>query len=127
MDTLDDEGKFSEKLNRLFEEYRKPDGTRYSQKEVLESAPGVLTRINLWRLRKGKASRPSYPVVKALADFFGVEPSYFFDRDRLDVESMEQDERKDLATQIALRSSGLDLEGQKAVLLMIEAIRKSKE
>lgn len=122
MNIIDDTS-FSNKLNRLFAENRKPDGTRYSQKEVLESAPGVLTRVYLWRLRKGKAARPSYPVVKALADFFGVDPSYFFADDEA---SDANSQKSDLSQQIALRSADLDIDGQKAILMMIESIKKSK-
>jgi transcriptional regulator with XRE-family HTH domain len=120
---ITDDTSFSNKLNRLFAENRKPDGTRYSQKEVLESAPGVLTRVYLWRLRKGKAARPSYPVVKALADFFGVDPSYFFADD---IASDANGHKSDLSQQIALRSADLDIDGQKAILMMIESIKKSK-
>ena len=116
---------FAAKLNRLFEEKRKPDGTRYSQKEVFESAPGVITRLYLWRLRKGKAFRPTYAVVKALADCFGVEPSYFFENGET-AEAAEGDQQNDLVHEIALRSSGLDKDGQRAVLFMIDSIIKSK-
>lgn len=118
---------FAVKLNCLFDEKRKPDGTRYSQKEVFESAPGVLNRLYLWRLRKGKAFRPSYPVVKALADFFGVAPNYFFENGEIAVESVEDDDQNELIHQIALRSSGLDKDGKQAVLFMIDSIIKSKK
>src|SRR5687768_11538773 len=124
MDNTDNN--FATKLNRLFDEKTKPDGTRYSQKEVLESAP-VLTRVYLWRLRNGKVLRPSYAVVKALADFFGVDPGYFFENNQMKVTFVEDGRQKDLSQQIALRSAGLDQDGQKAVLLMIEAIKKSKK
>jgi transcriptional regulator with XRE-family HTH domain len=120
---LINDNSFSSKLNHLFEENRKPDGTRYSQKEVIESAPGILSRVYLWRLRTGKASRPSYRVVKALADFFGVDPTYFFPDDDL---STLDTPHSDLTQQIALRSAGLDEDGQRTVLMMIEAIKKSK-
>lgn len=122
-----DHNNFAAKLNRLFEEKRKPNGARYSQKEVFESAPGVLNRLYLWRLRKGKAFRPSYPVVKALADFFGVPPSYFFENGEIAAEPAEDSQKNELIHQIALRSSGLDKDGQQAVLFMIDSILKSKQ
>ncbi len=122
-----DHNNFAAKLNRLFEERRKPNGTRYSQKEVFQSAPGVLNRLYLWRLRKGKAFRPSYPVVKALADFFGVDPSYFFENGEIAAEPAEDSQKNDLVHQIALRSSGLDKDGQQAVLLIIDSIINSRK
>jgi transcriptional regulator with XRE-family HTH domain len=126
MDNIDPNN-FAAKLNCLFEEKRKPDGTRYSQKEVFESAPGVLNRLYLWRLRKGKAFRPSYPVVKALADFFDVPPSYFFENGEIVADVVEDEDQNNLVQQIALRSAGLDKDGKQAVLFMIESIIKSKK
>ena len=57
---------FSKKLNSLFEEKRKPDGSKYSQTEVIEGTKGVLTRVYLWKLRTGRASNPGYQIIKAI-------------------------------------------------------------
>jgi transcriptional regulator with XRE-family HTH domain len=114
---------FAARLNHLFEEKRKPDGTRYARKEVLESAP-MLTRVYLWRLQTGKVSKPSYGVVKALADFFGVDPSYFFEGNEIKGETTEEDQQEEL--QVLLRSFGLNWDEQKAVRLMIESLKNSK-
>lgn len=117
-----DENIFAEKLNRLFEEKTKADGTPYSKKEVIASSP-VLTRVTLWRLQTGKISKPSYEVVKALADFFGVSPSYFFENaEGNPAEGSPQGE-----LQVLLRSFGLGKTEQKAVLLMIDSLKKSKK
>jgi len=119
---------FSAKLNRLFEESRKPDGSQYSQAEVVEKTKGALTRVYLWKLRKGSASNPGFHVIQALADFFGVDPSYFFESDELNTEQIQWSLTNDaLVDQIALRSSELDDEGKQAVLDMIESIAKSKD
>lgn len=123
---INDDHLFSENLNRLLENNKKPDGTPYSQKEVVESAPGILTREYLWRLRTGKALKPSYQVVKALADFFGIDPSYFFADNTARVQTTENDQQKELSHLISLRSAELDPEAQKTILLIIEAMKKSK-
>ncbi len=117
---------FSENLNRLLENNKKPDGTPYSQKEVVESAPGILTREYLWRLRTGKALKPSYQVVKALADFFGIDPNYFFQNNATQPDTPETDQQKDLSHLISLRSAELDIESQKTILVIIDALKKSK-
>jgi transcriptional regulator with XRE-family HTH domain len=123
MDNIENNS-FAEKLDRLFKEKKKSDGTQYSPTEVLEATRGVLTRVYLWKLRKGQASNPSLKVIQALAGFFGVHPSYFFENDEMKGEPVKGSQQKDL--EVALRSSGLDDDGQKAVLLMIESIKKSK-
>jgi transcriptional regulator with XRE-family HTH domain len=71
------EGNLAEKLEKLFEEVRKPDGSKYTQTEVVEGTNGVLTRVYLWKLRKGHATNPGFHIIKALADFFGVDTNYF--------------------------------------------------
>lgn len=117
---------FAEKLNRLFEEKKKPDGTPYSQTEVIEGTKGVLTRVYLWKLRTGRASNPGYHIIKAIADFFGIDPSYFFESDETEAGFIKEAQENDLVDQIALRSSRLDKDGKQAVLYMIDSILKSK-
>jgi len=118
---------FAAKLNRLFEEKRKPDGSPYTPSEVVESSKGVIARVSLWKLRTGRASNPSFQVVQALTAFFGVDPSYFFESNA-PKPAATQPVRKwnKWVEQVAMRSSALDDEEKKAVLYMIESISKSK-
>ncbi len=119
---------FAAKLKRLFEEKRKPDGTQYTQTEVVENTKGVLTRVYLWKLLSGRASNPGFHVIQALAEFFGVDPSYFFESDETKAElAKENQERDAFLDQIALRSPDLDDDAKQAVLHMIESILKSKK
>ncbi len=119
---------FAAKLNRLFEEKRKPDGTQYTQTEVVENTNEVLTRVYLWKLRTGKATNPSRRVIQVLSDFFGVDPNYFFDNEEMKaILSTESQERDTFIEQIALRSPELDDDAKQAVLHMIETILKSRK
>ena len=119
---------FAAKLNSLFTEKRKPEGTLYTQTEVVESTKGVLTRVYLWKLRTGRASNPSLQVIRVLAEFFGADPSYFFENERMSMEFAKETQKRDrLVDQIALRSSELDDKGKQAVLYIIESIVKSKK
>jgi transcriptional regulator with XRE-family HTH domain len=123
----DTQRSLAEKLDRLFEEKRKPDGSQYTQADVVEGTQGVLTRVYLWKLRTGRASNPGFQILQAISDFFGVDPSYFFE-DRLE-EAVDESlrVRNDLLNKITLRSSMLDEEGKQAVLNMIDYILKSKD
>ena len=120
---VNNEGTLAEKLERLFDEVRKPDGSKYSQTEVIEGTKGVLTRVYLWKLRTGRAMNPGFHVIKAISDFFGVEPSYFFETS--EGESSTPDSSKpddEMVKKILLRSNKLDDAGRKAILDMIDYI-----
>ena len=118
-----DTNQFALRLNRLFKEKKKPDGKSYSQTEVLESLNGVLTRVYLWRLRKGMAANPSFQVICGLADFFAVDPGYFFVKE--DSEAASSPSWNSPTREIAQRIQTLTPEEQLMVLYMIEAIQKS--
>lgn len=113
---------FALRLNRLFEEKKKPDGKQYSQTEVLEGTHGTLTRVYLWKLRNAHALNPSFQVIRGLADFFGVDPGYFFEND-----APSETTGTNLVHEISARVSTLNLQEQQTVLFMIEAIQKSQK
>jgi len=117
---------FALRLNRLFEEKRKPDGKQYSQAEVLDGARGTLTRVYLWKLRNGRAVNPSLQVIQGLADFFAVDPGYFFETDEAKGASTEN-HAKDLAREISIRSARLSSHEQRIVLFIIDGILKAKK
>lgn len=121
----DNENSFAARLNRLFEEKKKPDGTSFSKQDVVDSSP-LLSRIHLWRLQTGKVPRPGYEIVKALADFFGVQPDYFFENDEAQDKPTENTQQEEL--QVMLRSfADLGKDEQEAVLQMIASLKKLKE
>lgn len=117
---------FADKLNSLFETKTKPDGTRYTQEELIRASGGALTRVYLWKLRTGRATNPGLSMVKAIADFFGVGVDYFFEaaprKAPPATDIVEEVSKNGLATQIAMRSTKLDEEGKKKVLEMIDYI-----
>lgn len=115
------------RLKRLFDEKRKPDGKQYSQKEILEGLQGAITPVYLWKLSNGHASNPTMQVIRRLADFFGVDPGYFFQNDALQVVSAEDHLQNDRAQQILNRSSQLDPDAQEIILLMIESMLKQSK
>jgi transcriptional regulator with XRE-family HTH domain len=123
----DEKGSFAQKLNHLFETVKKPDGAKYTQGDVVKGTGGVISRVYLWKLRSGRSTNPGYHIVQAIANFFDVDPSYFFEEDGDETDAISLARDDDLVDKIALRSSRLDEEGKQAVLSMIDYIIKSKE
>src|SRR5213595_4204669 len=77
---------FAERLDHLFKEVHPPNRGPYTYAEVaqaiLEASGGdgtVISASGIQQLRTGTRANPKMGTIKALADFFGVPASYFFD------------------------------------------------
>ncbi len=126
---------FARRLDCLFKRIKQPDGSEYSYEEVQNGTGKAVTAAYIWRLRTGKATNPGYWVIKALSNFFDVDPNYFFqDEDRAReiadkrinanlAEQLQESSVKD----VALRASKLDEDGRQAILGMIDYLLKQKE
>jgi transcriptional regulator with XRE-family HTH domain len=115
------EGNLADKLEKLFDEVRKPDGSKYTQTEVVEGTNGVLTRVYLWKLRTGRATNPGFHIIKALADFFGVDTNYFSEEEIFaDKEKTRPVGR--YVDEIQARAHKMDEKARKAVLDMMDFI-----
>lgn len=119
----------TEKLDFLFSTILSPDGDEYTYKEVAEGTKGVVSTSYVWNLRKGKKRNPSRDKIEALARFFNVSPSYFFDE--VDIKkTLQLDERLLEAIndpkirEIALRALDLSKKNKELILAMV---RKAKE
>jgi transcriptional regulator with XRE-family HTH domain len=89
---------FADKLNHLFEVVRSRSGQEYSNNEVA-AAVGV-SGTYIGQLRKGVRDNPTKRHIEGIANFFGVDPAYFFEddvTDRID---------KRLALLVRLREAG---------------------
>ena len=75
----------AEKVQHLFGAVRSPDGDEYTHQEVasaLQTAGGpTISATYVWQLRKGLRDNPTKHHIEAMAGFFGVAPSYFFDEE----------------------------------------------
>ena len=78
---LDDHpGTISQKTNRLFETIENEStGRPYTNAEVARMSLGDLTEGEVEKIRTGATPDPSVDQVVALAEVFGVHPSYFLD------------------------------------------------
>lgn len=119
----------TEKLDFLFSTILSPDGDEYTYKEVAEGTKGVVSTSYVWNLRKGKKRNPSRDKIEALARFFNVSPSCFFDE--VDIKkTLRLDERileainDPKIREIALRALDLNKKSKEFILAMV---RKAKE
>jgi hypothetical protein len=126
---------FAHRLDYLFRTITKPDGTEYSYEEVQNGTDKAVTAAYIWRLRTGRAANPGYWVIKALSDFFKVDPNYFFQEEQI-AQALANDRanatlaarfKDDQVKAIALRASELDEAGKQTLLDMIDYILTSKK
>lgn len=126
---------FAQRLDFLFKTVIKPDGSEYSYEDVQQGTNKAVTAAYVWRLRTGKATNPGYWIIKALSDFFGMDPNYFFQDEEKAKIIIEERVNTNLAERfqdssvrnVALRASELDEAGRQAILGMIEYILQGKE
>jgi len=118
---------FAKKLNTLFETRTKPDGTKYTQEEVIQGTKGVLTRAYLWKLRTGRAKNPGFNIVQALADFFDVDINYFRVSEDEEKALLEKSQRNELVNEVALRASMYSEETVLAIIKMMEYIEQRQK
>lgn len=126
---------FAQRLDFLFKTFTQPDGSEFSYEDVQNGTNKAVTAAYVWRLRTGKANNPGYWIIKALSDFFGVDPNYFFQDEEKAKTIVAEQANTNLAERfqdssvrdVALRASKLDEAGRQAILGMIEYILQGKE
>jgi ESX-1-secreted protein regulator len=73
----------ADKLNYLFAHHTALDGQEYSNEHVAAAicarGEATISQSYIWQLRKSKKDNPTYKHLQAVAGFFGVPVSYFFD------------------------------------------------
>lgn len=136
MTTPEETGKdFSQRLDNLFKNLTHPDGREFSYEEVQNGTGKAVTAAYIWRLRTGKAKNPGFGVIKALSNFFGVDPNYFFVEEGRAAETVNRQDNSILAARfedssvkaVALRASEMDEKGRQAILSMMDYILHKKD
>jgi transcriptional regulator with XRE-family HTH domain len=121
------------KLGRLFDLHRRPDGRKYSLREVAKgvSEGGVpLSASYLSQLITGQRDNPSGAVLKGLARFFRVDVGYFLgepgDVERIDAHlALRQVMRDREIRDLAVRASQLTPASLRALTAFIEHLETS--
>ena len=83
----------AERIDCLFRTHRSPRGREYTYREVAAAVSGqngiTFSPAYLWQLRTGAKDNPTMRHLEALARFFEVSPSYFFDDELTDFPETE--------------------------------------
>ena len=134
--------RLADKLNHLFRQVRPRGGQEYSNEQVASaiSTTGVtISQSYIWQLRKGKKDNPTFKHLQALAAFFGVPVSYFFDdevTDRVDQQLEELRAEQARLTEImdssdaqlmALRAGELSPEGRRQVMDLLDVVHRLEQ
>jgi transcriptional regulator with XRE-family HTH domain len=121
----------SERINYLFEAIRdERSGEPYTNAEVARMSFGTLTEEVVEGIRNGSISNPSVDQVVALAEVFGVHPSYFLDTGKklpiIDREAMEilRDETVSAIAHKSLHLSGREKQMVLGIIRQFEDMHK---
>lgn len=125
---------FADKLAHLIATVHPADREPYSYREIAEAIrehPGAMTAQYISQLKTGARTNPKMDYVQALAEFFGVPVSYFFDdevAERLDAQLADLSTWRDSqARHIAERVTGLDEQGRAAVSNLIDTLQQYQQ
>ncbi|MGW4831120.1 XRE family transcriptional regulator [Amycolatopsis japonica] len=122
----------TERIDRLFQVVRRPNGEQHSHEEVAracrESTGESFSAAYLWQLRTGRRDNPTKRHLEALAAFFQVPPAYFFDDEQGRALAEEVELlgalRNSAVRNLALRAVTLSEEGLGTVTDIVEAIKR---
>jgi transcriptional regulator with XRE-family HTH domain len=122
----------AERIERLFQSIRKPNREPYSNEEVAracrEATGESFSAVYLWQLRTGRRDNPTKRHLEALAGFFQVPTTYFFEvesGDRIGEELMLLGALRDAGVRnVALRAATLSPQGLTTIADLIEAIAR---
>lgn len=105
------ERSLADKLNHLFARHTSRSGHEYSNEQVAAAIAenGVtISQSYIWQLRKGKKDNPTFKHLQALAGFFGVPVSYFFDDEVTDRVNEQLKSLQDEQTRLNQLAAGSD-------------------
>ncbi|NUR59369.1 MAG: helix-turn-helix transcriptional regulator [Catenulispora sp.] len=112
----DDSSTLASRLQHLIDSRRKPDGSRYTYREI--GAATGSTHGHIHAIATGKADDPHVKVLVRIAEFFNVDPAYLIPPS---VAGFACSQPAEVAA-IAFRASRLDPEDLKGVQEIINRI-----
>lgn len=124
----------ADRIDYLIQHVHPPGRGPYTYEEICEgirAQGGSISAPYLHQLHRGRRDNPTADRLAAIARFFGVSPSYFYD----DEEAARQDEQIEMMTilrdndvrNIALRAVDLTPRTRQAVIRMIEELSALEE
>ncbi|RDH75374.1 XRE family transcriptional regulator [Mycolicibacterium moriokaense] len=123
------------KLNKLFDTMRKPSDPPLSNAAAAEAIyrkTGVsISSAYLWQLRTGAKTNPTVTHLRAIAQFFGVAPSYLVDPGidpEIDAQlNLLQAMRDAGVRDLAMRASGLTPQALNSLRAMVDHARQLEQ
>lgn len=112
-------------VNNLFNTRLKPDGSKYSNREVAIATQGAIDATHLGKLRAGKIPNPSRDTLLNLCRFFKVPPSYFFPELRDQPEDTQAIDPID-QLHVALRSLGVQPDIEEQIARLVQVLRSQQ-
>ena len=124
----------AQRIDKLFKAVR-PKGREYTYDEVAQGCEatggGTFSKTYVWQLRTGQRDNPTKRHLEALAAFFGVPASYFFDDDtaeRVDSQLALAVALRDAAVRdIALRAMTMDEATRRSVAQIVREISRIRQ
>lgn len=125
-------GELADRLNKLFETMRKagaPPLSNAAAAAAITRKTGVsISPAYLWQLRNGTKTNPTVAHLRAIADFFGVPPSYLIDRGTdpaIDAQlNLLQALRDNGVRDLAARASGLTPQALNSLAAIVDHLRE---
>lgn len=71
--------RIAQKFEVLLNEYRHPDGHKWTGQDLSRATGGVVTRSYITNLRKGRIQNPGYEKLRAMAKAVGFPPELWFE------------------------------------------------
>lgn len=130
-----DKSELSAKLDKLFETMRKPNKPPLSNAaaaEAITRTTGVsISPAYMWQLRTGAKTNPTVAHLRAIAEFFGISPSYLIDPDvdpKIEAQLELLQVLRDAGIRdLALRASGVSAHGLTSLAAMIDHVRELEQ
>ncbi|OBJ23979.1 XRE family transcriptional regulator [Mycobacterium colombiense] len=127
----DDSG-LATRLNKLFELMRKagtpPLSNAAAAAAITEKTGVPISPAYLWQLRSGLKTNPTVAHLRAIADYFGVPPSYLIDRGTdpaIDAQlNLLQALRDNGVRDLAARASGLTPQALDSLAAIVDHLRE---
>lgn len=127
----DDSG-LAARLNKLFELMRKagapPLSNAAAAAAITEKTGVPISPAYLWQLRSGLKTNPTVAHLRAIADYFGVPPSYLVDRGTdpaIDAQlNLLQALRDNGVHDLAARASGLTPQALNSLAAIVDRLRE---
>jgi transcriptional regulator with XRE-family HTH domain len=128
------DGLLARRLEHLFGTFHPGRETPYTPDEVAEAinqAAGgkVISGVYVWQLKTGRRDNPTYKHLIALAQFFGVSPTYFFPEANAEelpreVTAVLGDDR---LRDLVLRQAGLSERSLQTISDMVDSARELEQ